>query len=106
MAHVDHDYDPDSCPFDLTCTHVDALGIEWSWTGGWAAGDSSEPLMQSGDRNQYSHYTPVPLSDVHRDHGPLIAVQRRTYSEEQRAVRAGFVTDSGPSTYYLRGGTA
>ncbi|MGY0062759.1 phiSA1p31-related protein [Streptomyces sp. LZ34] len=61
-------YEIDDARIDLDRVHCDAIGVEWEWTGTRDA--KGAPLMQA----VYGPSTPVPLPDVHDDHGPLIPV--------------------------------
>lgn len=61
-------YTIDGARIDLDRVHCDVTGVEWEWTG--TRDTDGVPLMQA----LYGPQTPVPLPDVHRDHGPLIPV--------------------------------
>ncbi|MCX5202416.1 phiSA1p31-related protein [Streptomyces sp. NBC_00237] len=102
MAHYRHD----GHPYDLGRSYCDAAGIEWAWTGQWTDGEFPEPLMQSTYRGRFDRDTPVPLPDLYRDHGALLPVKVPVTAEMRRAALVGFVAESGPSSYFLRGGAA
>ncbi|TXS21419.1 hypothetical protein EAO71_27350 [Streptomyces sp. ms191] len=72
---------------------MDVIGVEWRWSG--QCTETGEPLLiGSGDK------TPLPLSVVYRDHGPLIPLPARPSKamfkdaisgDFARTVEAGYV---------------
>lgn len=77
-------YIHDGFEFDLDRTYADVVGVEWRWTGEWTA--AGEPLMQGAGPD-----SPVPLPDVYRDHGPLIAIAAPVTAALMRDVFTGTV---------------
>ncbi|MFJ1647924.1 phiSA1p31-related protein [Streptomyces sp. NPDC088258] len=70
-------YEIDGVVFDLARTYSDVTGIEWTWSGRWTA--AGEPIMRT-----VSGFLPLP--DVYRWHGPLIAIPEPVTGRQMRAV--------------------
>jgi hypothetical protein len=73
-------YIHDGIAFDLDRAFVDVVGVEWRWSGGYSP--AGEPLLVGG----VGQSTGVPLPDVYRDHGPLLALPAKPSAALRKAV--------------------